>query len=64
MAIGTKGEFSELLKADLAALFVKEPWYIGAFPCKPLTRWQRFKFWWSAHWPRVHFGPCDHSDCW
>ena len=19
--------------------------------------------WWYEHWPRVHFGPCNHEDC-
>lgn len=27
------------------------------------TRWKRFRWWVAAHLPRIHIGPCNHSEC-
>lgn len=43
--------------------------FLKMFPFPPDQRpwhqraWSRVCWWVDAHWPRVHLGPCDHSDC-
>jgi hypothetical protein len=27
------------------------------------SRWTRLRRWIADHAPRMHFGPCDHSEC-
>ena len=34
----------------------------GATYRKP-TRRMRLRVWLGDHWPTLHVGPCDHSDC-
>ena len=37
------------------------PWADVNFP--PLSRRERLRLWLNRRLPRMHFGPCDHSDC-
>ena len=63
MAIAPK--LNEMLREELYKIATRPHplWYDLDFKSTPLTRWQRLKYWWSARYPRIHFGPCDHSDC-